>query len=91
MAKLPAVIQGTTYLPLKKLIAGDMSAEVLYFNDREGFHCEQLSSIVCQGVLCTSDCDDGPPDLYIRASEMGLQVNSSHPVKNFSLILLFML
>jgi len=69
---LPAVLQGITYQPLKGLLAGDISADIIYYNDRDDFHCERLSSIICQGVLCINDCDDGPPDLYIRASEMGL-------------------
>jgi len=72
--ELSASLRGATYHDLVRLhTAGsnELDVRVSYFNQNTGTFPE-LAGVVCQGVLSVNDQVNGPPDLYIRATSMGI-------------------
>jgi len=75
--ELSASLRGATYHDLVRLhTAGsnELDVRVSYFNQNTGTFPE-LAGVVCQGVLSVNDQVNGPPDLYIRATSMGMYVH----------------
>lgn len=70
---LKATIQGSKYPALHLLDSSDLNIRITYYNEHSK-KFKNMSSVICQGVLCVNDSYDSPPDLLVRASPMGLHV-----------------